>query len=53
MTAIATADWPTRAVRPGYSMLDCAKIARAYGIGQPDWRPGLDAVIEELSEVKA
>jgi dTDP-4-dehydrorhamnose reductase len=53
VTAIATADWPTRAVRPGYSMLDCAKIARAYGIGQPDWRPGLDAVIEELSEVKA
>lgn len=53
VTAIATADWPTRAVRPAYSVLDCSRIADAYGIGQPDWRPALDAVIEELSEVKA
>ena len=53
VTPIATADWPTRAVRPAYSVLDCAKIAAAYGIAQPDWRPALDAVIDELSEVKA
>ncbi len=53
VTPIATADWPTRAVRPAYSVLDCTKIAAAYGIAQPDWRPALDAVIDELSEVKA
>ena len=53
VTPIATADWPTRAVRPAYSVLDCARIAAAYGIGQPDWRPALDSVIDELSEVKA
>lgn len=53
VTAIATADWPTRAVRPAYSVLDCTAIARAYGIAQPDWRPALDAVINELSEVRA
>jgi len=53
VTAIATADWPTRAVRPAYSVLDCSAIAAAYGIVQPDWRPALDAVVEELSEVKA
>lgn len=53
VTAIATADWPTRAVRPAYSVLDCSAIANAYGIVRPDWRPALDAVIEELSEVRA
>ena len=28
VTAIATADWPTKAVRPANSVLDCARIAR-------------------------
>lgn len=53
VTPIATADWPTRAVRPAYSVLDCTAIARAYGIDQPDWRPALDAAINEISEVRA
>ena len=51
VTAIATADWPTRAVRPPNSVLDCGRIAAAYGIAQPDWREALDAVVGELSEV--
>jgi dTDP-4-dehydrorhamnose reductase len=50
---IASADWPTRAARPAYSVLDCSMIAAAYGIGQPDWRRSLDAVMGELSEVSA
>ena len=50
---IASADWPTRAARPAYSVLDCSAIAAAYGIGQPDWRPALDAVVGELREVSA
>ena len=29
--------------RPANSVLDCAAIAAAYGIAQPDWRPALDA----------
>jgi dTDP-4-dehydrorhamnose reductase len=53
VTAIATADWPTKAVRPANSVLDCARIASAYGIAQPDWRPALDAVIAELAEAEA
>ena len=40
VTRIATADWPTKAVRPANSVLDCTKIAGAYGIAQPDWRAG-------------
>jgi dTDP-4-dehydrorhamnose reductase len=53
VTAIASADWPTRAVRPAFSVLDCARIASVYGIAQPDWRPALDAVIDQLSEARA
>jgi dTDP-4-dehydrorhamnose reductase len=48
VATIATADWPTRAVRPVNSVLDCGRIAAAYGIAQPDWRPALAAVIAEL-----
>jgi dTDP-4-dehydrorhamnose reductase len=53
ITAIATADWPTKAVRPANSVLDCSRIAAAYGIAQPDWRPALDAVMSELAEAEA
>jgi dTDP-4-dehydrorhamnose reductase len=53
VTAIATADWPTKAVRPANSVLDCSRIAAAYGIAQPDWRPALDTVIAELAEAEA
>lgn len=47
---IATADYPTPARRPANSVLDCTKIGRVYGIGQPDWRPGLDKVMDELEK---
>ncbi|MFN0116255.1 MAG: dTDP-4-dehydrorhamnose reductase [Paracoccaceae bacterium] len=45
---IATADYPTPARRPLNSVLDCGRIGRAYGIAQPDWRPGLTAALAEL-----
>ena len=50
---IATAEYPTKAVRPANSVLDCTAVAEAYGIAQPDWRAGLDAVIAELAEERA
>lgn len=37
MTAISTAEFGARAARPYFSILDCSKIARDYGISQPDW----------------
>ena len=45
---IRTADWPTPAVRPRNSVLDCTKIRAAYGIAQPDWRASLGPVLAEL-----
>ena len=45
---IPTSAYPTPATRPANSVLDCARIRAAYGIHEPDWRPGLAAVIKEL-----
>lgn len=45
---IRTADWPTPAVRPANSVLDCSRIKRAWRIDQPDWRMALGPVLEEL-----
>lgn len=44
---IPTAAYPTPARRPHNSRLDCATLAN-FGLSQPDWRAGLDAVLQEL-----
>ena len=46
--AIGTADYPTKAKRPAYSVLDTAKLHDAFGIDLPDWQAGLDGVVEGL-----
>jgi dTDP-4-dehydrorhamnose reductase len=46
---IATADFPTRARRPAWSVLDGARLERAFGLQLPDWRAGLDQVLDELA----
>ncbi|MGN6112642.1 MAG: dTDP-4-dehydrorhamnose reductase [Luteimonas sp.] len=47
--AIATADYPTPAARPAYSVLDCGALQRDFGIALPDWREGLAATLDELA----
>src|SRR5690606_38179194 len=37
---ISTADYPTPARRPAYSVLDTTKLRRDFGIVPPDWRDG-------------
>lgn len=49
VTAIRTADWPTPAARPLNARLDCAKIARDYGLARPDWRTALGPAVAELT----
>jgi len=46
---IATADYPTRARRPAYSVLDCGKLEKAFGIQLPLWRVGLESVLQHLA----
>jgi len=49
VTPIATADYPTRARRPAYSVLDTTKLRATFGIHLPPWADGVDAVIGELA----
>lgn len=44
---ITTADYPTPAVRPAYSVLNCQKITRALGHSPPHWRESLKAMLSE------
>ena len=41
LNAITTADYPTSAVRPANSRLDCSKIQAAFGIQPSDWQAAL------------
>lgn len=46
--AISTAEYPTPAARPAYSVLDTAKLRRDFGIDPPDWRIGLAQALDAL-----
>lgn len=45
---IATADYPTPAVRPLNSRLACNTTAEAFGIGRPVWRAALRDIVAAL-----
>ncbi len=38
---IKSVEYPTPAKRPLKALLDCGKIAQAFGLAQPDWRDPL------------
>jgi dTDP-4-dehydrorhamnose reductase len=48
MLPALSADFPGFAVRPPYSVLDCAKTASVYGIQQRPWREGLAEAMQVL-----
>ncbi|GAA4039022.1 dTDP-4-dehydrorhamnose reductase [Sphingomonas rosea] len=45
---ITTADYPTPAQRPAWSVLDTAKLDRTFGLRLPDWRGGIANVVARL-----
>ena len=45
---ITTEQYPTKAKRPAYSVLDLSKIKEFAGIEIPDWRKSLEQCIDEL-----
>ncbi|MFW7266465.1 dTDP-4-dehydrorhamnose reductase [Gluconacetobacter sp. Hr-1-5] len=51
--AIATADWPTPAVRPRDSRLDCTRLHDVFGIRLPDWRDGVARSVARLMAAPA
>lgn len=49
VTAITTAEWPTRARRPVYSVMDSNPLMQVVGMIPPDWRSGVDSALDVLS----
>lgn len=52
VSPIQTVDYPTPALRPLNSRLDCSSTLAVFGINRPDWRVGLDEVLTELEAIK-
>lgn len=48
--AIATADYPTPATRPAWSVLNCSKLYGTFGQSQSNWIHDLEKVLSELAE---
>lgn len=49
---IRTADYPTPAHRPAYSVLDTARLQKDFGIVPPDWLDGLQATLRKLADAR-
>ena len=50
---ITTEDWPTPARRPADSRLDCAKLARVFGIRLPEWRDSVARTVDAIMAAEA
>jgi dTDP-4-dehydrorhamnose reductase len=48
VTPIPTTDYPTPAKRPLNSRMDCRATEQVFGIPRPDWRDGLNMLLQEL-----
>jgi len=44
---ITTAEYPTPAKRPAYSVLDCGKLQKTFGLRLPDWETSLRQVLDK------
>lgn len=48
---IPTSAWPTPALRPANSRMDCSAVEAVFGIARPDWRESLKDVLTEVGEM--
>lgn len=46
---LRTADWPTKAVRPQNSSLNCSKFTSTFGFAMPDWRSSTVETIKRVA----
>lgn len=47
---IESTEYPTRAVRPAYSVLNKAKIKRDFGLSIPHWRESLELCVKKMEK---
>ncbi|WP_420394446.1 dTDP-4-dehydrorhamnose reductase [Acuticoccus sp.] len=50
---VPTREYPTPAVRPANSRLDCSKLTTRYGLTLPTWQASLPSVVERLLRSEA
>jgi len=50
LRAITTAEFPTPAKRPGWSVLDCRALQQDFGLAPRDWRRELQQVLLQLGQ---
>jgi len=46
---ITTADYPTPATRPAYSVLDTSRIQQTFGIAPANWKAGVERTVKTLT----
>lgn len=51
LKAITTAEFPTPAKRPSWSVLDCSAIERDYGVASRSWKQELYLVLQQLKKI--
>jgi dTDP-4-dehydrorhamnose reductase len=49
VTAIPSRDFPQKAKRPSYSVLDCSKLIATIGRGLPDWKDALARYVSQIA----
>jgi dTDP-4-dehydrorhamnose reductase len=49
---ILSSEWPTRARRPSYSVLDSRRFEQATGFVMPPWRESLSVIVRRLAEAR-
>ena len=52
VTPISTTDYLTPAKRPLNSRMECGAMEQVFGIPRPDWRDGLNMILQELEGTK-
>lgn len=50
---IGSRDYPSRAVRPAYAVLDGERLRARYGIQLPRWETALQGCLDDLAETRA
>ncbi len=50
--AIATGEYPAKAPRPAYSVLDTTRLGTQFQVTPADWRVGLEHTLLELAEAR-
>ena len=53
VSPVPSSEYPTAAVRPMHSILDCAKIEAAFGVSPPRWQESLARCVDRLCRLSA